>query len=65
MSISMSNRVRYLGPESLTNNSNPAVLDTSLKTMMAGTSRLELSNPDGTTRATVVLAGHELDVAQP
>lgn len=64
MNIAMFDRVKYLGREVIDEKIKSGDIGYVIEIYDDGNFEVEFSNLDGTTRGTVVLAEHKLEVAQ-
>ncbi len=64
MSLSIYNRVRYVGPVNVHEQINPGDVGYIIEDYSDGNYEVEFSDPDGTTRALVVIAENDLQLAE-
>lgn len=64
MKIAIYSRVRYVGPENAEERLNSGDIGYVIEDYGDGNFEVEFSNPDGTTRAQVVIPGRELHAAE-
>lgn len=64
MSLPIYSRVRYVGPVSVHEQINPGDVGYIIEDYSDGNYEVEFSDPDGTTRALVVIAGNDLELAE-
>lgn len=64
MSLSIYSRVRYVGPVNVIEQINPGDVGYIIEDYSDGNYEVEFSAPDGTTRALVVIAGSDLELAE-
>ncbi|KWD61418.1 hypothetical protein WL76_27395 [Burkholderia ubonensis] len=64
MKISIYNRVRYIGQSNAQERIYPGDIGYVIEDYSDGNFEVEFSNPDGTTRAQVVVAGRDLELAE-
>lgn len=64
MRLSTYSRVRYIGPVNLQDQINPGDIGYILEDYGDGNYEVEFSEPDGTTKALVVIAGRDLEEAE-
>ncbi|AHB76648.1 MULTISPECIES: DUF4926 domain-containing protein [Pandoraea] len=64
MSLSIYSRVRYVGLVNVIEQINPGDVGYIIEDYSDGNYEVEFSDPDGTTRALVVIAGSDLELAE-
>ena len=64
MSLSIYNRVRYVGPVNVQEQINPGDIGYIIEDYGDGNYEVEFSEPDGVTRALVVIDARDLEVAE-